>query len=57
MARYRLDKEPGIAQLVLERILITFFLDFDCFQAIDFIDSNSWAEPKTSRIQVREPNC
>ena len=41
MARYRLDKEPGIAQLVLERILITFFLDFDCFQAIDFIDSNS----------------
>ena len=48
MARYRLDKEPGIAQLVLERILIEFLFDFDCFKAIDYIDSNSWAEPYPS---------
>ena len=48
MARYRLDKEPGIAQLVLERILIEFLFDFDCFKAIDYIDRNSWAEPYPS---------
>ena len=48
MARYRLDKETGIGQHVLERIFIEFLFDFDCFKAIDYTDSNSWAEPYPS---------